>query len=152
MDYNTFIKKATNHFLEKGWSTIEGYTEKIDLTVGRDETTTLVTTKRMIAFLNGDTLSKDDIKKVLETVHKLRKKSATPPLFPSTNVLVFVFNKTNNDDWILEKAKKRDFFTTNYTVSWVVDLAQGILKKHKGLPIIQSGKSEIETVLSSNNG
>jgi hypothetical protein len=149
MNYNLFIKKANEQLVQNGWTITERPDKRIDFAVARDETTTIVTTKRMIAFLNGDRLSKDDIKEVLDSVHKARKKAAMPPLFPITNVLVFVFEHANNTDWIRKNAKKRDLFVTNYTVSWVVDLTQGTLEKHNGLPMISSGESEIEAVLSN---
>lgn len=149
MNYSLFIKKAAEQLFENGWKKLDGYNERIDLAVARDETTTVVTTKRMIAFLNGDTLSEDEIKQVLKSVHKARKKAAMPPLCPTTTVLVFAFKHAHNIDWILEKAKKRDLLVTNYTVSWIVDLTEGTLKKHKELPVISSGESEIEAVLSS---
>jgi hypothetical protein len=149
MDYSFFIKKVAEQFLENGWKKLDAYNELIDLAVARDETTTVVTTKGMMAFLNGDMLSKDEIKQVLESVHKTRKEAAMPPLCPTTTVLVFVFKHAQNSDWIREKAKKRDLLVTNYTVSWVVDLTEGTVKKHKGLPMIGSGESEIEAALSS---
>lgn len=148
MDYSIFIKKVAEQLLERGWNKIETYNEKIDLAATHDETTALITTKRIVAFLNGDKLTKDEMDQVLESVHKVRKKAALPPLCPATNVLVFVFSNPHDVEWIIEKAKKRDIFTTNYTVSWVVDLNKRSLKKHKGLPIINSGTTEIQATLS----
>ena len=151
MNYNLFTKKATEKLRENGWTLTEGYDDRILSVVAHDKATSAVTPKRIVAFLNGDALSKDSIKNVVESVHNARKKAAMPPLFPTTNVLVFVFKNADAFEWILEKAKKRDLFTTNNTVSWIVDLTKGILKRHKGLPMINSGKSEIEYVLSSIN-
>lgn len=149
MNYSFFVNKVAERLLESGWNKLEGFNEYVDLAVARDELTGAITTKRMIAFLNGDRFSKHAIKQVLESVHKARKKAAMPPLCPVTNVLVFVFSNIHDVDWILEKAKKRDIFTTNYTVSWVVELTKSSLKKHKGLPMINSGTSEIEATLNS---
>ena len=148
MNYSFFVNRVTERLLESGWNKLEGFNESVDLAVVRDDITGAVTTKRMIAFLNGDRLSKDGIKQVLDSVHTARKKAANPPLCPVTNVLVFVFSKIQDVDWILEKAKKRDIFSTNYTVSWVVELTKSSLKKHKGLPMINSGTSEIEATLN----
>ncbi len=149
MNYDLFIKAVHEQLMKNGWTNTAQPDNRVDFAVASDETTTIVTTKRLIAFLNGDWLSEDDIKEVLDSVHQARKDAAMPPLFPITNVLVFVFEHANNTDWIRKNAKKRDLLVTNYTVSWVVDLTQGTLKKHNGLPMISSGESEIEAVLSN---
>jgi hypothetical protein len=152
MNYDLFIKEVHEQLVKVGWTITERPDKRIEFAVTRDETTTIVTTKRGIAFLNGDRLSKDDIKEVLDSVHKARKGAAMPPLFPVTNILVFVFEHANNTDWICKNAKKRDLLATNYTVSWVVDLTRMRLEKHAGLPMISSGESEIEAVLSNSTG
>jgi len=152
MNYNLFIKAVHEQLIKDGWKITERPDKRIKFAVARDETTTLVTTKRWIAFLNGDGLSDDDIKEVLDLVHRARKDVAMPPLFPITNILVFVFKHANNTDWICKNAKKRDLLATSYTVSWVVDLTRMRLEKHAGLPMISSGESEIEAVLSNSTG
>ena len=152
MNYDLFIQAVHEQLMRNGWTVTERPDKRIDFAVVRDETTTIVSTKRLIAFLNGDRLSKDDIKEVLDSVHQARKEAAMPPLFPVTNILVFVFEHASNTEWIRKNANKRDLFTTNYTVSWVVDLTKGTLEKHKGLPMISSGEQEIEAVLSHSTG
>jgi hypothetical protein len=152
LEYSIFIKNVADRLLGKGWSNIQGHSEKFDFVASLEETITIVTTRRLIAILKGDGLSRAEIQEAVEEVHKLMNEKAVPPLFPATSVLVFVFEKNPGDDWILEKAKKRDFLKSNHVVSWVVDLTERVLKKHKGLPIIKSGESEIRKALGSNMG
>lgn len=134
---------------DKGWSKIQGYPEKFDLAVTREETAAVVTTRRVIAFLKGDGLSRAEIQEVVEEAHKLMSEKAVPPLFPATTVLVFVFDKAKDAEWILEKARKKAVLKSKYTVSWVVDLKEKTLEKHKGLPLIKSGESEIKEALKT---
>lgn len=146
LDYSTFMTNVVECLLDKGWREIQEYPKKFGLAVTREETAAVVTTRRVIAFLKGDGLSRAEIQEAVEEAHKLMNEKAVPPLFPATTVLVFVFDKAEDTEWILKKAKKQDVLKSKYTVSWVVDLTENTLKKHKGLPLIKSGEAEIRKV------
>ncbi len=148
MNVNSLVKKTFQLLSEEGWREVKDYPEQFELVVTREETKVVVTTKRIIAFLRGDNISRDEIQEAVEEAHKMMGGKANAPLFPATSVVVFVFEKENEFDWILKKGKKRDVGKSNFTVSWIVDLSKKILKEHKGLPIINSGKAEIREVLS----
>ena len=147
MDYSTFMTNMVKCLSDKGWSKIQGYPKKFDLALTREETAAVVTTRRVIAFVKGDDLSRAEIQEAVEEAHKLMNEKAVPPLFPATTVLVFAFDKADDTEWILKKAKKQDVLKSKYTVSWVVDLTENTLEKHKGLPLIKSGESEIRKAL-----
>jgi len=148
LDYSTFMTNMIECLSDKGWSEIQGYPKKFGLALTREESATVVTTRRVIAFLKGDGLSRAEIQEAVEEAHKLMKEKAVPPLFPATTVLVFVFDKADDPEWMLKKAKKKDVLRSKYTFSWVVDLTESTLEKHKGLPLIKSGEPEIRKALA----
>ena len=148
-DPPTFMENVARRLLDKGWRKLSGYPKKFELVVTREEKTTIVTTRRVVAFLRGDNLSRDEILEAVEEAHGMAGGKVQPPLFPATSILIFVFEKANDANWILEKGKKRDVLRSCFTVSWIVDLSKRELRKHKGLPIIDSGKSEIKEALNS---
>ena len=148
-DYHKFMANMARLLLDKGWRELGNYSEKFELVITREETKAVVRTRRIIAFLRGDNLSRDEVLEAVEEAHHRMKGKAQAPLFPATSIVVFVFEKANNINWILEKGKKRDVLKSSFTVSWVVDLSKRILKKHRRLPIIASGESEIKEALNS---
>ena len=148
-DHHTFMENVARRLLSKGWREVGDYPEKFELVASREETKAVVKTRRIIAFLQGDNLSREEMIKAVEKAHNLMKEKAKAPLFPATSILVFVFEKANDANWILEKGKNRDVLRSSFTVSWIVDLSKRELKKHKGFPIIDSGKSEINEALNS---
>ena len=97
MDFNLFITNIAVELSKSEWVDIQGYSEKYELVATRDETVGIVTTRRIIAFLKGDDLSRGEIKKAVEEAHELMSKKATPPLFPTTSVIIFVFEKSDQE-------------------------------------------------------
>lgn len=147
MDYQDFLERVSSSLLKRGWRPIEGRPEEFDLVVSREDITALVRTKRMICFLRGNHLSRDEVHRLVERAHGLMDEMAMPPLFQRIAIVVFVFEKANGVEWIVEEARKRDVLRSNYTVSWIVDLTKGVLRRHKGLPLIRSGEGEINEAL-----
>ena len=111
------MANVARRLLDKGWKDLGGYSEKFELAVTREETNVVVTTRRVVAFLRGDDLSRDEVQGAVEEAHHRMKGKAQAPLFPATTIIVFVFEKGNEFDWILKKGKKRDVARSNFTVS-----------------------------------
>ncbi|RLF57499.1 MAG: hypothetical protein DRN27_07650 [Thermoplasmata archaeon] len=139
-----FLKMFKETLIEIGWNIV--LISNVDLAFTKQNHKTIVTTKQNMFFINAEEMYHKDIKEIVKQIHHGIK--TQPPLFPATNQIIFFYQKSPIEaEWILSNGKKQDIVKSNYTVSWVLDLNNKKLYAHKGLPLIKSGKKEIESVL-----
>jgi len=139
-----FLKMIKETLLEIDWEVL--LISNVDLSFKKNDQKTIVSTKQNMFFINAEEMDHIGIQEIVKQIHHGIK--TQPPLFPATNQIIFFYQKSPMDDeWILSNGKKQDIAKSNYTVSWVIDLNKKKLYAHKGLPLIKSGKKEIESVL-----
>ena len=149
--YSSFLDNLSSYLLDHGWKTVELLPELFSFAAIKRHTVTIVTTTYTIAIIKGDNLSKEMIRNAVDEMHTTKTKNVDAPLFPTVNILVFVFEKEDNKDWIIENGKRTDTLQSQFTVSWVITIPTKSLQKHKGLPKISCGESEIISALHSYN-
>ena len=144
-----FLNDAARLLTQQGWSTIDEAPAPFDMIWTREKSTLVVHTRVVLFFAWGDTLYQ--MQEVIAQAHALTSGAATPPLFPATAIVVFMFRDTAPNEM---PENKRDVARSHTTVAWIANLETGQLKVHHGAPLIRDGKQALEQALSAltNNG
>ena len=139
-----FLKNITEKLMEKGWEKTS--ISNVDLALTKRDQKAIVTTTQNMFFINAEEMVQEDIQEIVKQIHQ--KIKTQPPLFPATNQIIFFYQKSFLEPgWILSNGKKQDIVKSNYTVSWVADICNKKLYTHKGMPLIKTGKNEIQKTL-----
>ncbi|MFO8132792.1 MAG: hypothetical protein R6U10_02490 [Thermoplasmatota archaeon] len=147
-----FLTEAARLLTRRGWRTVEETPEPFGLILEKKKSTLVVHTHTALFFIDGDNLSRDDIREAMAQAHAMTAEAATAPLFPATVVVVFVYTETMPPG--TRSAKKRDIARGHATVAWTVSIPDGQLETHRGTPLVRDGKRALEQALhaSANDG
>ena len=146
-DYQHFIVSVNQELARSGWEVSEKFSDLGDVAMYRTDSIALVSTHRFIVVKHGDGLSKDDIVSLVTKAH--RRLEGTPPLFPSTCTIVFVFTGSTPMDWVVQRTRAGNFFSSTFVVSWAVVLSENKLVIHKGAPVFRNGVSEVRSAIAA---
>jgi len=139
-----FLEEAARLLILQGWSTIDEVPAPFDMILTREKSTLVVRTRVVLFFANGDALSRREMQGAIAQAHALTSEVATPPLFPVTAIVVFMFSDTTTKEM---PEKRQDVARSHVTVAWIVNLQLGQLVVHHGTPLIRDGKQELEQAL-----
>ena len=127
--YQLFIISVNQELARNGWELSEKFFDLGDVAMHRTDSIALVSTHRFMVVKRGDGLSKDSIVNLVTKAH--RRLESTPPLFPATCTIVFVFTGSTPIDWVVQRTRTGNFFSSTFVVSWAVVLSENNLVIHK---------------------
>ena len=139
-----FLREAARRLTQQGWHTIDETPAPFDMTLTREKSTLIVHSRVVLFFADGDALSRREMQEAIEQAHALTSEAATPPLFPATAIVVFMYSDTTPKEM---PENKRNIARSHATVAWIANLQTGQLTVHHGVPLIREGKRILEQAL-----
>ena len=146
-DYHKFVGVLTKELHERGWGGDENFADLGNLAVRRTDTASLVTTQRVMIVRRGDGLSKDDVVTLVTEAH--RRITGTPPLFPATCTIVFVFSSSTPMAWVVQRTQTGSLMNSTFAAAWAVVLPEKKLAIHQGTPYFRRGASAVRAALAA---
>jgi len=146
-DYQQFIISIHQELARNGWKVSEQFGDLGDVAMRRTDSIALVSIHRFMVVQRGDGLSKDDVANLVTKAHQ--RLEGTPPLFSATCTTVFVFTTSTPMDWVVQRTRTGNLFSSTFAVAWAVVLPENKLVTHKGAPVFRSGASAVRSALAA---